>query len=132
MTHPHEQPAGNEESEQSLRSEEDARILAELARAQGHVPIPLPLVAKRPGTVATLIAHKNQIMEGGPLTQKERSLIALSSAVAVKSTECIRAHAAHARKAGATEDEVVQAVLIAGFVCGMSPIRAAYQGLPRE
>jgi 4-carboxymuconolactone decarboxylase len=121
-----QESARQDEKANRRTSEDDAKVMAAISKRMGHVPAPLPLVAKRPGAAATLWAHKNQVMEGGPLSEKERSLIALSSAAALKSTECVRSHAQAARKAGASEEEVIQTVLIAGYVSGMSPLRAAY------
>jgi alkylhydroperoxidase/carboxymuconolactone decarboxylase family protein YurZ len=40
-----------------------------------------------------------------------------------------RNHAAFARKAGAGEDEIIQAALIAGLICGTSPLRTAFAGI---
>ena len=72
------------------------------------------------------MAYARQIFEGGPLSEKESYLAALSAAAALKSSVCIREHAKSARKAGASSDEITQAILIAGVISNTSPLHIAY------
>jgi AhpD family alkylhydroperoxidase len=107
----------------------DALWLERIAKNKGAVPPPLRLMALRPGTVSTFMAHRSRVLEGGPLGEKEKALLGVAVAVALKSAVCIRSHASDARKAGAEEDEIVQAALIAGLICGTSPLRTAFAGI---
>jgi AhpD family alkylhydroperoxidase len=107
----------------------DETWLGRFEEIKGQIPPPLSLMALRSGTVSAFMAHRNRILEGGPLTEKEKALLGVSVSVALKSSACIRNHANDARKAGAGEDEIVQAALIAGLICGTSPLRAAYAGI---
>jgi AhpD family alkylhydroperoxidase len=118
---------------EKARQESDDVILRRLAQAAGGVvPPPLRLMSRRPGTVTTFVAHKDQVMSQGPLTAKEQALIALAAAVVIRSPVCIRVHASAARQAGAAEAEIVQAALIAGLVCGASPLRTAAEAICPE
>ncbi len=64
-------------------------------------------------------AFKNlasEIMKEGALSSKEKSIIALACAVAVKCEHCIKAHKKSALEAGATTDEILEAAAVAGQV----------------
>lgn len=58
----------------------------------------------------------NQIMNEGALTSREKSLIALACAVAVKCEHCIKAHKKKALEEGATMGEILEAAAVAGQV----------------
>lgn len=58
----------------------------------------------------------NQIMKDGALSSKEKSIIALACAVAVKCEHCVKAHKKKALEAGATMDELLEAAAVAGQV----------------
>lgn len=105
------------------------QILAEMLQKQGWIPKPLKIMAKRPGIVETFMAYRHQIIETGPLSQRERALVALASAVALKSANCIPVWANHARNAGISEEEIVQTMLITSLISGVSPLQVAYAGL---
>ena len=120
------------DDDQTTKHAGDQKILAKLAQEMGRVPNPLQLMALRPGTVETFMTYRNQISEGGPLNKKEQALIALSAATALKSPQCSRTHSNNARKAGATEDEIVQTMLIASLLSGLSPLHIAYAAIREE
>jgi alkylhydroperoxidase/carboxymuconolactone decarboxylase family protein YurZ len=88
---------------------------------------PLKLINIRPGALEMFLKYRDQILDKGPLTEKERFLVALATTVALKSSNCIRTQTTNARKAGASEDEIVQTMLIVGLVSGNSPLNAAYE-----
>jgi alkylhydroperoxidase/carboxymuconolactone decarboxylase family protein YurZ len=111
------------------KTEADEKILAAQSQGTGHVSPALQLMALRPGTVDAFASYRAQILTGGPLTEKEQSLIMLASAICLKSAQCIRANADRARKSAATEDEITQTILIAGLASGSSPLRLAYEAL---
>lgn len=65
------------------------------------------------------VAFKNlasEIMKDGALSSKEKSLIALACAVAIKCEYCVKAHKENALIAGATMDEIKEAAAVAGQV----------------
>lgn len=109
----------------------DQQIMADMA-AEGEVQTPVKVMAKRPGTLARFMAYHKTIFGDGPLTERERRLIAVAVGVARNSPKCIATHANAARKAGASEDEIVQSMLIASVMLGASPLRAAYSGIHKK
>jgi AhpD family alkylhydroperoxidase len=58
----------------------------------------------------------SEIMKDGALSSKDKSLIALACAVAVKCEHCIKAHKEKALDAGATMDEIKEAAAVAAQV----------------
>ena len=68
----------------------------------------------------------SEILKDGALNLKEKSLIALACAVAVKCDPCTRAHKKQALKAGASEKEILEAAAVAGLVRMGSGFNTAY------
>ena len=68
----------------------------------------------------------SEILKDGALTLKEKSLIALACAVAVKCDPCTRAHKKQALKTGATQKEIMEAAAVAGLVRMGSGFNTAY------
>ena len=65
------------------------------------------------------IAFKNlasEIMKDSALSSKNKSLIALACAVAIKCEYCVKAHKENALTAGATMDEIKEAAAVASQV----------------
>ena len=58
----------------------------------------------------------SEIMKDGALSSKEKSLIALACAVAVKCEHCVKAHKEKALDTGATMDEIKEAAAVAAQV----------------
>ncbi len=112
--------------------EKDKQILANIEEQKGNAPTPLKIMAMRPGTLTAFMAYRNQIFENGPLTEREQSLVAIGTAVAMRSSKCVWTHSNNAREAGISEDEIVQAMLIASVMLGASPLRSAYSGVYKK
>ena len=74
----------------------------------------------------------SEILKDGALTLKEKSLIALACAVAVKCEPCTRAHKKQALKTGATQKEIMEAAAVAGLVRMGSGFNTAYALLDDE
>ena len=108
---------------------DDGQILAQFQRQHGFVPKALRLLAQRPEALPRFMSYGKGAFEGGPLNDRERYLVALSAAVALKSPDCIEAHSRRARQAGATDEEIVQTALVAGLVSNGSALHIAYDCL---
>jgi alkylhydroperoxidase/carboxymuconolactone decarboxylase family protein YurZ len=108
---------------------DDQNILNRLQKENGSVSNAIKLMAKHPGTVKAFMPYRDQILENGNLTNKESSLIALAATIAVKSKKCISVQARKAINAGASEDEVVQTMLIVALVSGNSHLNMAYESV---
>ena len=113
------------ETDREKKHTQDLKIMENVREMKGEVPTPLKVMALRPGTLSTFMAHRNQVMENGPLSEKTKSLIGIGVAVAMRSPQCIRTHSNTAKAAGATDDEIAQVVLMASVMLGTSPLRSA-------
>jgi AhpD family alkylhydroperoxidase len=109
------------------RTNNDKEILEKMLKENGKLSKAIQLMGKRSGAVSNFMKYRNQIFEEGPLSKKERFLIALAAAVALKSNHCIPVQANNAKKAGASEEEIIQTMLIVGVVSGNSPLNVAFQ-----
>ena len=107
----------------------DEEILHNFKKQVGFVPKPLRLMSRRPGLLEQFMAYGTTLFGGGPLSDRERFLVALSAAAALKSHDCVKAQSTRALRAGATQEEVLQAVLIAGLISNTSALHLAHDGL---
>jgi len=103
------------------------QILAGVEKAKGFRPPALEVMSGREGTLESFMIYGKRAFDGGPLSERESYLAALAAAVALRSPTCIRAHSESAIRAGATEEEVLQAALIAGVVSGTSALHVAHE-----
>jgi AhpD family alkylhydroperoxidase len=70
------------------------------------------------------LAH--QIMKDGALSAKDKALIAIACAVAVKCEHCVQRHKSIALSMGASKEELLEAAAVAGLVRMGSGFNAAY------
>ncbi|NYT18503.1 MAG: carboxymuconolactone decarboxylase family protein [Methanobacteriales archaeon] len=56
------------------------------------------------------------IQKGGALSTREKAVIALACSVAIRCQDCAQRHAKLAKKAGASQEELLEASAIAGLV----------------
>jgi len=65
--------------------------------------------------------------EGGPLEDKTRWLIKLGISAATRHQNAVGTHIARAREAGATEEEIMHALLLVIPTCGFPTFTEAYR-----
>jgi len=58
----------------------------------------------------------SEMMKDGALSSKDKAIIALACAVAVKCEICVKVHKERAMIAGASRDELLEAAAVAGLV----------------
>jgi len=63
---------------------------------------------------------RSVIMGDGALSSREKLLIALACTVALKCESCIENHTKAALKSGIKKEEILEAALVAGLICGGS------------
>jgi AhpD family alkylhydroperoxidase len=64
--------------------------------------------------------------QAGPIDEKHQHLIQLGVAVGIGSKGGVRSHARRAKEAGASDQEIVQAVLLAAPLVGFPTMMASY------
>jgi AhpD family alkylhydroperoxidase len=116
----------------TCRKDSDEEVLARLTKTFGKVPPPFPILAQRPGALSAFFAYRDELLEKGPLSVRDRALVMLTTAVALRLSFCIEKSAKRARAAGVSQEEIVQAALIASLQSANSMVLNAYEGLLPE
>jgi alkylhydroperoxidase/carboxymuconolactone decarboxylase family protein YurZ len=70
--------------------------------------------------------------ESGPLDEKSRALTKLALAIGARQEGSVHSHTRRAKKAGASEDEIMQVVALAVTSIGFAPAVAAYSWMSEE
>lgn len=105
----------------------DQEILAKIQKEDGWIANPLKLMEKRPGSVEKFVAYNEQVFGKGSLTPREKALISLAATVALRADHCIHTKIEQAKKAGISEDEIIQTMLITGLINGNTMLHTAYK-----
>ena len=105
------------------------KILEAIRREYGFVPVVNQVMSGRPDLFIPQCNLSKAVFEGrGDLDLKTRSLCAISAAASIGAEYCIGVHMKHAVEAGATKDEVLEAVTIG---CHVAMNRAQSYALRR-
>ena len=75
---------------------------------------------KDPKTLKSLYAYRRVVFKDGALSTKDKELIALALSCTLKCEKCLTHHAEEAKKHGATEDEILEAMEVAMYMTGPS------------
>ncbi|MDR0523047.1 MAG: carboxymuconolactone decarboxylase family protein [Candidatus Methanoplasma sp.] len=93
------------------------KILKSIEEAYGFVPLVNKVLSARPDKFIPAANFGKAVMEGrGDLDQKTRYLAAVAAASALGGQHCTRVQMAHAAKAGATADEILETMLIGTYI----------------
>ncbi len=99
-----------------LRSKADA-ILKATKEAYGFVPVVNQVLSERPDLFVPMAGVARAVLEGdGDLERKQRLLCAVSAATAIGGEYCVKVQAQHAIDAGATRDEILEAMTIGSYM----------------
>ncbi len=83
----------------------------------------LELFAKQqPPVINALYKYKHEVFKDGALTVREKELIATAVSCLLKCDKCIETHAKDAMKAGATKEELREAMSVAMYLSGPSAV----------
>lgn len=98
----------------------------------GRIPFIADFLARRPETgIAFMLKADNVLHDTRVLDAKTNELIASAVAAALRCDFCTHAHVEAARAAGATFEEVLQALLVAGAICETSSFAHSFRVLQR-
>ncbi len=93
------------------------KILAAIKKQYGSIPLINQVLSERPDLFVPVANLGRAALEGrGVLDRKTRFLCSLSAASAEGAEYCIKVQAEHAIQAGATRDEVLEAMLIGSYM----------------
>ena len=91
-------------------------LMENIKKENGEVPRPLELLGQLDeGQVMRLVSERQSAFSGAAIPQKYKALIAMSVGIALDSPTCILNNAKHAKKAGATTEEIIEAFAVARF-----------------
>ena len=91
-------------------------IIDAIRREFGFVPVVNQVVSERPDVFVPLSGAARSILEHGDLDRKTRYLCAVSAATAIGGEYCVDVQMRHAKEAGATKDEVFEAIMIGSYM----------------
>ena len=91
-------------------------IMESIRREFGFVPVVNQVVSERPDVFVPLSGAARSILENGDLDRKTRYLCAVSAATAIGGEYCVDVQMRHAKEAGATKDEVFEAIMIGSYM----------------
>lgn len=101
--------------------------LDEIGREYGKVPLIFQRMSKRPEVLLSHLLYKGAITDTSTLDPKYVELISLAVGAALNCKHCTEYHMRAAIKKGATKDEILEVVLIAGSLAQASVLADAYR-----
>jgi len=116
-----------------------AQIVAQGARATaddwmrvieedyGKVPLIFKRMGERPEVLISHLLYKSTVAETSPLDPKYVELISMAVGAALKCPHCTGYHMQAALKMGATREEILEVVLLAGLISNSSVLANAYR-----
>ncbi len=93
----------------------------------GKVPLIFQRMAERPEVLISHLLYKDAVTKTSALDPKYVELICLAVGAALKCTHCTGYHMQAALKMGASRDEILETVLIAGLISNSSVLANAYR-----
>lgn len=78
------------------------------------------LVKQQPSVVNALYKYKHEVFKDGALSLREKEIVAVALSALLKCDQCLEVHAKDAMKAGATKEELREALTVAMYLAGPS------------
>ncbi len=98
------------------QKEATERILDAMREQFGFVPVVNQVLSERPDVFLPMSGLGKAVLENGILDRKQKCLCAISAATAAGGEYCIEVQTKHAIAAGATKDEVFEAMMIGAYM----------------
>ncbi len=107
----------NDDSEDVRMEREVRRRLEELERLYGRVPFVAQALSERPDIFLAYSEYSDSVLNKPKhLDRKTAELVAVAAGSALGSQHCLNLHLDAASKAGADNDEILEALLIGSFM----------------
>ena len=104
------------EENPELRRRTDEAV-ARIREEYGFVPVVNQVLSERPDLFLPMTELSRAVLEGdGDMDRKQRFLCAVSAATAAGGEYCVKVQSQHALDAGATRDEVLEAMTIGSYM----------------
>ncbi len=98
-------------------------ILAE----NGRVPLIFERMGERPEVLVSHLLYKTAVLKTSTLEPKYVELISIAVSAALRCNHCTDYHVQAAIRKGATKDEILEAILIAGLTSQSTVLADAYR-----
>jgi AhpD family alkylhydroperoxidase len=93
----------------------------------GKVPLIFKRMGERPEVLISHLLYKGTVAQTSPLDPKYVELISMAVGAALKCPHCTGYHMVAALKMGATREEILEVILIAGLISNSSVLANAYR-----
>ncbi|GAB7015336.1 carboxymuconolactone decarboxylase family protein [Methanogenium cariaci] len=93
----------------------------------GSVPLIYQKMSKKPEVLLSHLMFKDAIFETSSIDPKMIELISIAVGAALKCNHCVKYHMSAALRKGATKDEILEVVLIAGSIAQAAVLADAYR-----
>ncbi|MCX6651523.1 MAG: carboxymuconolactone decarboxylase family protein [Methanomassiliicoccales archaeon] len=80
------------------------------------------MAEQQPEVIRAMYRFKNEVFKDNNLTFKEKELIAVAITAVLKCDECFQLHSKKAMEAGATKDQIREALNVAMYLAGPSAV----------
>lgn len=112
----------------SRGGEETAREWMENIEAEyGHAPLIFKRMAERPEVLISHLLYKGAVTRTSSLDPKYVELISMAVGAALRCRHCTSYHMQAAAKKGATREEILEVILLAGLISNSSVLANAYR-----
>jgi AhpD family alkylhydroperoxidase len=101
--------------------------MKDIEQEYGKVPLIFRRMAERPEVLISHLLYKGTVAETSTLDPKYVELICLAVGAALKCTHCTGYHMQAALKMGASREEILEVVLLAGLISNSSVLANAYR-----
>jgi AhpD family alkylhydroperoxidase len=93
----------------------------------GRVPLIFKRMSERPEVLISHLLYKGTVAETSPLDPKYVELISMAVGAALKCPHCTGYHMQAAVRMGATREEILEVILLAGMISNSSVLANAYR-----
>lgn len=99
----------------------------EIEGEYGRVPLIFKRMGERPEVLISHLLYKGTVAQTSPLDPKYVELISLAVGAALKCPHCTGYHMQAALKMGATREEILEVILLAGMIANSSVLANSYR-----
>jgi len=101
--------------------------LKEIENEYGAVPLIFQRMGERPEVLISHLLYKDSVTQLSTLEPKVVELISMAVGAALKCSHCVDYHMRAAQAKGATREEILETVLIAGLLANAAVLADAYR-----
>jgi len=113
-------------AERGLASTTDSWMQA-IRKKYGQVPYIFEQMAEHPSALISHLLYRNEVERASSLDPKVIELVSIAAAAALRCPHCTQFHMKAAQWNGATRDEILEVILIAGLMANAAVLATSYR-----